>query len=420
MHSAPSSEEGVQAGNGGEEPEYFTVAVVSDLHAYAEAAGHDPKPSFLSTTPPNDQLQNPMKGLERLIAQNGLSANLLLCGGDLAHAADPAGVAFAWDRLQELKQELGAGQIIATAGNHDVDSRPAQSKFDAKGRLQELEPLFPIEPLTRNDQYWSRHFALAEQGPCRVLTLNSCAYHGFNGVDDEHEHEHGRVADRTVARIRKELETLDPLAVNILLCHHHPDRFGVVDTEEASVMKGGDRLLTLLKDGQYGRWTVIHGHKHYPHLDYGRGGAAMPVVLAAGSLCARPRDELGTHARNQFYLLTYHVGEAQRLGLSLAGTFKSWRWEHNGGWLPSTLGSGLPHTGGFGFSGDTPAVARRVADAHAEEPTGWEWSAMALRIPELQFLIPGDVALLATELESSLGYNVELDQDNSIRRVIRP
>src|SRR5439155_7955565 len=117
-------------------------AVVSDLHAYDRVDGEPP--SHFCTLDPEDQPgKHPLAGLEQLIVTQGLRADLLLCAGDIGDKANPGGVRSAWNWLVRLSQKFGAS-MLATPGNHDVDSRFIYNQYDAKGVLQSLSPPFPF------------------------------------------------------------------------------------------------------------------------------------------------------------------------------------------------------------------------------------------------------------------------------------
>jgi metallophosphoesterase superfamily enzyme len=100
------------------------IAVVSDLHTHDGSSAELGAPSMLGTSDPEDQpKRHPISGLKKLISDNKLRADILLCSGDLANKATPSGLNYAWRQLEILKNALGARKLIATAGNHDMDSR---------------------------------------------------------------------------------------------------------------------------------------------------------------------------------------------------------------------------------------------------------------------------------------------------------
>jgi len=367
----------------------LTVAVMSDLHAYDNDEPDNAPSHYCIRDPFDDPGKSPIAGLTRLIESEHLSAEVLLCPGDIADKANPLAIQHAWKAIHQIGQSLRTGQIVATSGNHDVDSRFKHNDFDARGVLQALEPPYPFPDENLNDRYWSRHFVLTSGHCYRVPTVNSSAFHGEGQYSETklYEFERGRVSQRTLAAIRRELERSAPALVNILLCHHHPHPHSELRLAESDLMAGGRELLELLGSGRYGDWIVVHGHKHHPKLENAAGGASAPVVFAAGSLCATLYRELQTRARNQFYMLAFPYSEYRLHGF--VGRFRAWDWAVGNGWLPATEGSGLPAHGGFGWRGKPSVLARQIASAAADSPT--PWSVIRAMVPSVDFLLPQDL-----------------------------
>ena len=374
------------------------IAVVSDLHVFngSSSAGG---PSFVGTADPQDSPEkHPFRGIQKLIVDEGLTADFLICPGDLSDKADHAALMFAWEKLQRLKNQLGAQHLFATNGNHDVDSRNVNGDVDPKGNLQSLDPMFPGLDEQQCDRYWSRNFAVFTNEHLRMVLLNSAAFHGY-GTDASPEYEYGRVSSRTISRLRTDL-AMSERRVNILVCHHHPAPYNPVEEEDYSEMLGGDRLIELLDSGNFGSWLMIHGHKHYPRLAYSTGGPSSPVIFSAGSFSATLYQRLAAQARNQFYILEIPVGELDNLGLDLAGTITAWDWITMMGWQPAGNMSGLPHKVGFGCRESPRSLAREIANqltTQAELQTGDE---LFVSLPKLRFLRPQELQAVILRLEA--------------------
>lgn len=378
------------------------IGILSDLHAYA---GDPPAlpPSLLNTRLPEDQpAQHPFAGLVQLIQAEELSVDALVCCGDMADKANPEGIAWAWQWVHRIGDELGAERVIATSGNHDVDSRYLYSDHDAKGVLQALNPPYPLGGEAVNDRYWARNVVVETIDDVRFVVLNSAAYHG---VADEWEH--GRISQRTLAHLKKSLDGQPQAAANVLVCHHHPFRFGDIDLADYSEMKGGEALIDLLGSGEHGRWLIVHGHRHWPHLTYGPGGATSPVIFAAGSFSAVLYPELQGRARNQFYVLDLPVHDFATIGQGLVGEFYAWDWIPNVGWQAAQEGSGLPHRGGFGSRQGGDLASDQIA--HAVTASGnsfMSWEQLCKQLTWLRFALPSDVALCIKQLRSKHGLDV--------------
>lgn len=378
------------------------IAIVSDLHAFEPSAigPKDPTPSWLGVGQhENSTGQNPIFGIKKLIKDESLTADYLLCPGDLSHQSHPSATGFAWKAVNEISKQLGA-ELIATPGNHDVDSRVQHNAYDAKGMLQELNPRFPVSADADYDRFWSRHFVLLERGDVRFLVINSSAYHGnsvtSNGTP---EYQHGRLADRTLNAIKATLDGKGTL--NIALCHHHPIPHEDFSSGAADIMQGGAELIKLLASGSFGEWLIVHGHKHMPKLSYAQATTSIPpVVFAAGSFSAKIHAEIAAIARNQFYILQLDLDEVDMYGL--VGRFNSWDWINGEGWKRAQLNSGLPYEGGFGYRERPKIVATNIHNLFGQE-LKLTWDHVLQKIPQLAFLSPQDLQLSMTELSSSYG-----------------
>lgn len=387
----------------------ITIAVASDLHA--SAVPGDAAPSHCRIGLVNETaLNHPVPGLMKLIEKLALRADILLCPGDLADRAEPGAVRYAWRVIHDLGAALQSRHIMATAGNHDVDSRHQYNKFDAKGVLQSLTPRFPVPDESSCDQFWSRHFTIVREDNWQVVVLNSSAFHGTTDV----EYEHGRISDYTLDALRTALDGAPTRDLNILLCHHHPHPHSELGLGEQDLMKGGQLLLDMLGCGRYGQWMVIHGHKHHPKLSYASGAtASSPVVFAAGSLSAVLYRELQTQARNQFYLLEFNISDIRTHGL--VGRYRSWDWAMNEGWVPSRRGSGLPSCGGFGNRLPHSVVAAGVAKL-AVQPSV-KWDDICGGYPTARYLLPHDELLLEEALRRVHQRSLLRGSDGQIERV---
>jgi hypothetical protein len=255
------------------------LLVVSDLHAHMGDPTQSSSPSFLSTNSLYGDL-NPITKIPELLKSENLAVDWVVSPGDLGDRAEPTAQKFAWDELERLRNKLGAKHLIATAGNHDLDSRRTSPDFDLKGSLQLLDPSFPIDLKcfevgdgVYGDRYWSRNFAVIPfpDIDCTLLIINSCAFHGYTSPlnlkpGDEKppdEHTRGKISSLTREAILKSVQNLTT-RLNIVLVHHHPIKLPFVD-DGNSLMIGGAELIDALKNTQK-QWLIIHGHQHVPHL----------------------------------------------------------------------------------------------------------------------------------------------------------
>ena len=365
------------------------IAVASDLHAHS---GHKNSPSQLNINNSQSPVgQHPIASLVELIRREELHATVLLSPGDLGHQADAQGIRYSWQALAQISDALGADFLAATAGNHDIDSRYETNDHAPEHILKSLEPSFPFGDETLDNKYWARAYAIRDHVQFRLLVVNSSAFHGSTAV----EHNHGRIDTATLEAIRKDLSKRDHRDVNILLCHHNPHQHSEINLGEDDVMKQGQLLLDLLGSGTFGRWFVIHGHKHHPKITYAAGGSQSPVVFSAGSLCSALYTELQSVARNQFYIIEIDPADCKSRGL--VGRIKAWDWVFGTGWIEAQLGSGLPSEFGFGSRQDARILAQNVAKQMNGSPSV-DWLVLAHAVPDLRYLLPQDVRQLDLEL----------------------
>lgn len=399
------------------------VAIISDLHAQElqSAAPSARGTNSAPTTQPEerrshlilgqsetDPKQHPVAGLQEIIQKYDLNADILLCAGDIGDQARPSATRYAWEKVQEIAAAFSAASIYATAGNHDVDSRYSHNSHDARGALQQLTPPYPYDNQALNDQYWARHYVLHEQDHYRLLNLNSAAYHG----GEPKEYKHGRITDATLAAIEGELQNSTSRPLNILLCHHHPLSCNPLDRSDYEVMRNGRRLLDMLGTGDYGRWLVIHGHKHYPRIAYDYGSATSAIILSAGSFSAVLYPELQTVARNQFYLVTVNTPEVEQHGL--VGTVQAFEWSIGTGWQRATATKNFPAYCGFGSQEQPEALCNKVISALTDPIT--QWSAVQANVPQTQFLLPRDEENLIRAL-GERGYGVQRDEHGKVTQI---
>src|SRR3712207_3301680 len=99
---------------------------MSDLHAYQREPGEAARPGqgqLLVGGPQTDPYRQPFPGLYRLIDEEGLRADVVLCAGDMTDKARQAPAAEAWRLVHAAAQRMQAGLVLGAVGNHDMDSR---------------------------------------------------------------------------------------------------------------------------------------------------------------------------------------------------------------------------------------------------------------------------------------------------------
>jgi len=390
----------------------LTFFVMSDLHAFDSGHAGDRRPSFFDVGQTVASGDNPVQDLKSLMQGAGaIKADYLVFCGDLADQAYPTAIERAWKELQEIKTLLGARRILATVGNHDLDSRNGHNDYDAKGCLLDLTPNFPLLDETENTQFWTHHFVIHEPADtsARFVILNSSGYHGEAKVQDVKEYEHGRISKRTLSRLTNSLRSRARKAANIVIVHHHPQKQNELKQGDYDDMMGGYELLQALDPVAHGPWLVIHGHKHFPKISYAQGSGTTPVVFSTGSCAAIPYPEIASRVGQQVYLISVQIDDSP--ATNCYGTFRTWDWAPGRGWDKAQIRSGLPAHGGFGYRGDIGEMAKEIATIH---PAGnKDWRKVEELSPALRFLIPADRDTLVRILETQFQYRFEINREGA-------
>lgn len=389
--------------------ETLTIALLSDIHAHSAEKVRTPS-FFDCSIPERDHLRHPGTALKKLINDECLKADLLICGGDLADCANPTALTAVWRCLGEIKTELKASHLYATAGNHDLDSRHKHNSFDARGHLLGLDPLFPCEDFFLSNEYWARNVAVVEETNYRLVLLNSAAYHGYKD-----EYIHGRVSEQTRCYLKSKLGEKGVKTINLLLCHHPPGLHSEYGLGEADRMKDGELLLKDLKDANVGPWLVLHGHKHHPKIFRSEWGGGGPMVFSMGSLTATLYAEILPYSANQFYIIEIDLKDIQRYGL--VGTFRAWNWNLGSGFLPGHP-PGLPKCGGFGYT-TTPELLSDLVMPHVTT-LAMPFADIVGKVPQLKYVSPSDLTDLGKHLERHRNATITFDsygQPHEIGRI---
>lgn len=383
--------------------------LLSDIHASSEDPSAWNAPSYVSSVSAAGAGGiEPIGDLLRLMSEQCISPDFVLCAGDITNRAQPGSLTYAWGRLHDLADKLNA-KLVATVGNHDLDSRYKENKFDPKGYAMALKPSLPIDNREKYLEYWAENFTSIQSDDLNVVVLNTAAYHG-QGAEAEKEMEFGRISEITIALLKDRLASLPEAKVNLLLCHHHPLKGDGGDSDTVGPTRGGEPLVEVLDDSNR-PWIIVHGHKHVPDLFYGHGSGNAPVVMACASFSAQVNVDAQNKNPNQVHLLTCDPDAASSNGMVSAGSVQSWTWLPGVGWRPAQDQHGLPYSAGFGFRGDTKALVRSV-DEHLRTTNKQriEWAEATSTISALRHLPPKDFKRFQAQLQSA-GLTILSDRD---------
>ncbi len=377
----------------------YRIAVLSDLHAapksVAAPIGEVKQFTDLVNTSPKE---DPIKALQVLVDTHSLKADVIVCPGDMTNRANAQALEFVWSHLHSLTKAFAAKGVVATVGNHDVDSRAHSENSFPREHLMRLEPPFPASNGSLSNQYWAHGFCIQTVGAARFLVINTCWLH-----ESRDELERGVVTDYTLERIAAELAVPSPAQFNFVVCHHHPHPHTDLQLGFDDVIRNGQKLIELLSDN--GQWMIIHGHKHHPKVEYAQGQFQQPVVLACGSFSGRIEGNNALVSTNYFHLI-----EVTHFQGGLAGQILSWNWTPGIGWqrYNSSLPK-FPSIVGFGSKATPMALAQSVAAAIGSKPF-IKWSDLCSTHMELAYLMPKQLASLLSELKASHAISVVYDE----------
>jgi 3',5'-cyclic AMP phosphodiesterase CpdA len=407
------------------------VLVISDIHAYVPAEKRG-TPSYARV---GDGASSSIMELFVKFLENTpeFEPDVIICPGDLCDQAEQAGIVHTWDFLNKLQVKYPKSLLLATAGNHDLDSRYIQSSYDPKGVMNDLKPRFPYVPpqsagtdypevKATSHQFWAENFYIVVHEGIRFVVLNSSAFHG-NGKPDgtSPEYAHGRISETTLSHLEEALREDDekrkktnrpPIAVNILVCHHHLQKDGNISNTDYSEMVGAHGLLQVMSMSDYGRWMVIHGHKHSARI-FNPGGSTGPFILAAASFAAARTDPQNT-SPNQVHLVEINLQEMLGSRLLPSGTIKTATYTPNtNAWhFKGAESGGLPPETGFGFRGPIEEIAYQINQAVTKnEPATSKWDDLGNQIPHLKYFTPDQIAELRKILHKEYSIRLELNSD---------
>jgi hypothetical protein len=393
------------------------VAIIGDPHFHQTADASKNSISHIPLTESGTFVnsQNPWTSLSAMVSEENISADVLVCVGDITFGANSVALKKAWDELNNLACQLGAQYLASATGNHDVMSRgtaekvgknPTRELSASVGLFEPLKLLTPAYPVVEWDNgkpvehrqlrtnYFGDNFAYVETDQFRIVVLNSCCEHG----SEAHQHERGTFPKSSLASLDNALNNSPAEKINILVCHHPPMPHSVHNLGGHDFIENGESLLLRLAD--HGAWFVVHGHKHHARITYSQGTASAPIVFSAASL-GMQLDSALEGMRNQFYCVDIY----QRSSGALYGIVSAWDWNVGRGWRKAMPPLGGIYDGcGFGARQPIEEIAKEVA---ALVPCLWQ-DAVA-KIGKLKFLTPGDIAILKHRLSNT--YNVVMEPD---------
>ncbi|MDR4892717.1 MULTISPECIES: metallophosphoesterase family protein [unclassified Chryseobacterium] len=363
------------------------LAIVSDLHCHPEANSFKENDSYLFT---NSLRKNdhPIESLERQLRD--VEADLIIAPGDFTNKADRQGFISGWNYVTEIKDILKAQDIVATLGNHDVDSGNNYSNYSleiAKG----IRRNFPLKDDRQRDEFWSKGCTFYEHDCCRILVINSCHFHYSRAAAGG-----GKVDDDMLNYIDLYLEDNQDNKILVALVHHHPILHDRQKLGEFDLIVNGSELLTKL--AKYKFDLLIHGHKHDPLLRYctPTGTSYRLPIFSSGSFAALSNN-LWCGSRNFFHIL-----EINKNDNAVNCQINSWTYFPQNGWKYIYDESAYPPYSGFGNTKKIKVIAEEIFEKMTNPIMDWE--EIQILVPEVKYLIPIEMDQLYDELKSKKVY----------------
>ncbi|MFN0157619.1 MAG: metallophosphoesterase family protein [Bacteroidota bacterium] len=357
------------------------LAVVSDLHCHSRIKDQSPDTFLLSDLSWEPKRDNPVASLIDLLKLERIKADVLLVPGDLTNKIERQGLVSGWEHVGTIAQSLGNPLIACTVGNHDVDSTNIHKKgpFDLP---QRLHPDYPVRSEKAKKDFWQDGFCFIEKKHLRILIVNTVKHH-----HSEPQAKRGEIDDAQLEMLEErlnKLKTKPKKPFQIALLHHHPMLHSDNNLGTADVLERGDVLLDLLD--RFGYQLVVHGHKHFPKLRYGHGGASPPLVFAAGSLSA-VKGEMLSNTRNLFHVIEITDDTIEYCWYP--GIIRSWEFNKGHGWnSPNRRSASFPSISGFGYRGNYRDLASSTAAVLKTKKVPIDWADLVAVLPQLSYLVP--------------------------------
>lgn len=416
------------------------LAILSDLHFFLKEDGNTSAASHLPIDsdgdiwgPKRGPKKNPWDDLTTLIQNEGLTADAIVCPGDITTAANQTALKTAWKSLNDLAIAMKAECLYVATGNHDVDSRSQKNRIDKNPirelsstmapveALKTLEPPYPYVRLTtgleeerRNAQsrYFGESFVIADHDPrYRVLIFNSCSEHGH----DPFEYERGTTPASSLRWIEKDLAKLSDQKINILVAHHPLIPQSSADGDSYSFQSRGDALIKVL-GGHGDAWLILNGHKHNGEVRNAPTGSGTPMTMFSSASFAAASDVVEGGYDNQFYIIDVELaGDG-----TLHGKIRAWNWNVGHEWRlapPGSNGGGIFDGCGFGSKLSAKQIADKISDLVIAGTD--EWSKIRDQLEELMFVMPDALRAAFRILEKNHGLKMEYGPEGFFTRVVK-
>ncbi|WCT11555.1 metallophosphoesterase family protein [Mucilaginibacter jinjuensis] len=359
------------------------IAVISDLHCHPLEKDFNKNNTLLFS----DGLrlpttEHPVENLLEIIEKEKIKVDLVLSPGDFTHQSNRQGLFSGWSYVNEIARALKADDVIATIGNHDIDSRHTYSNYSFE-IPKKVSQSFPLHK-DKLKSFWDTGFTFIDESEYLILVVNSTHFHTHYNKDNPVENPavKGKMDLSQIEQIDKYLsENSVDTKIKIVLVHHHPIQHSRLKLGEEDVIENGDSFMNVL--GKHRFDLVVHGHKHDPWLRYipSENGFAMPV-LSSGSFSAT-NQTLWINKFNYF-----HVIEIVKTDNHPAnGTIETYTFKKLIGWAKGRDDGFYPYSG-FGYKESLTSIVEELKKLVTENTVMVKWEVIIAQIPQIKFLTP--------------------------------
>jgi 3',5'-cyclic AMP phosphodiesterase CpdA len=320
------------------------ICIISDLHCKLKQEPEEKSETFLFSNSPRKPVnQHPVVSLLHLIERDNLSADVLLCPGDLGDRADEQGITSSWQFLQEIKSKLSASLLIGLPGNHDINSRQLNKKEPFEF-IKNFHEEFPVSNDDLKANFWQNGFCFLKHNDGLFLLFNSVMDHS-----DSTKANQSNIKPETLEHIRNIFESNSEYrscSFKIATLHHHPiHHSNIKNWRDTDMVNNGDKLIALLNE--LGFQILIHGHKHQPRLIEIN---SFPVFATGSFACFANLQ--GTGINTMFHVLQLNAN-------SRKGNIYSWEFDFVKGWTHK-LNEIFPPKVGFGSNRTVDELATAI------------------------------------------------------------
>ncbi len=307
--------------------EVFKIAIISDLHCTPKESERSVITNLHTNQPGRPSNRNPIEAFRKLISEQKLTADILLCPGDITDKVNDQGFYSGWSFIEEMSRMLSSKKIYATLGNHDVASRSTDPS-EAFRLAKNLKYNFPLPEENQQNEFWSNNFCLIEEDDFRLLVYNTVHDHYNADLSKKVS-----IDSSTLAKIEERLKMSDKTKFGIAMTHHHPINHYSSDYSDVDFIDKGDLLMKILEDNSFN--LFVHGHKHQPML---RELNSIPILASGSFSCIENLKE--TESENLFHIIEIYGKK---------GVIKSWEYGPVNGWHQKNSGTSFPNITGFGY-----------------------------------------------------------------------